>query len=161
MRRTCGLFPVVLMLSVTALATSAQAAPRVSITMEMAILAKMNAARTTNGLPALKTSKVLRGSARTHSRYLLTTGTFTHDGPGGAPFWKRLVAAGFPKTKTMGENLAVMEGCPKTAARIVELWMNSPPHRRNLLSTRFNVVGVGIVSGGTCGKAVYTTDFGG
>ena len=129
--------------------------------MESAILAKMNAARVANGLPALRASKILRAPARTHSRYLQETGTFTHDGPGGAPFWKRLVAAGFPQTKTMGENLAIMEGCPKTAARIVDLWLNSPPHRHNLLSPRFHVVGVGVVAGGSCGKAVYTTDFGG
>jgi uncharacterized protein YkwD len=61
----------------------------------------------------------------------------------------------------MGENLAMMDGCPKTAARIVELWMNSPPHRKNLLSSKFRVVGVGVVSSGSCGRAVYTTDFGG
>lgn len=160
MRRTRGLFPVAL-LSALALASVADAAPNVNAKMEAAILLKMNDARAANGLPALKASIVLRSPARVHSRYLHTTGTFTHDGPSGEPFWKRLVAAGFPKTKTMGENLAVMDGCPKTAARIVELWMNSPPHRRNLLSTRFRVVGVGVVANGSCGRAVYTTDFGG
>jgi uncharacterized protein YkwD len=34
-----------------------------------------------------------------------------------------------------------------TAVAVVDLWMNSPPHREILLSSRYTIVGAGYVNG--------------
>jgi uncharacterized protein YkwD len=41
--------------------------------------------------------------------------------------------------------------------------MNSPPHRRNILSPRFSAIGLGVAPGNprNADGATYTTDFGG
>lgn len=161
---TSRLLPVAVAVTATLAAAGSVAAasrPTIDRRTEVTILAEMNRARADAGVPALRSSKLLRGPARVHSVYLHTTGTFTHDGAGGTPFWKRLVAAGYGKNRPMAENLAIMDGCPKSAGQIVKLWLASPSHRKNLLSPKYTVVGVGVAANGACGRAVYTTDFGG
>jgi uncharacterized protein YkwD len=41
-------------------------------------------------------------------------------------------------------------------------WMDSPPHRANILSSSFRAIGIGIALGTPSGGAgaTYTTDFG-
>ncbi len=46
-----------------------------------------------------------------------------------------------------GENIAWHSGAQANASRVVRMWMGSPPHRANLLSTRFRRVGVAAASG--------------
>ncbi len=48
----------------------------------------------------------------------------------------------------IGENLAYTTG-PMAAMAIVQMWMASPPHRRNLLDRKFRRTGVGIAGGRT------------
>lgn len=141
-------------------ATSASA-PRVDRTVEAAVLVEMNAARARAGVPKLKVVRSLRAPARAHASYMHTTGELSHSGPGGAAFWKRIVKAGYPKNRTMAENIAVMDGCPWTAKQVVKMWLDSPPHRKNLLSAKLRDVGVGVVTTGECGVTYFVTDFGG
>lgn len=128
---------------------------------EVRLLAAMNVARAQNGLPALRLSPVLSRPARAHSRTLTTTQQLSHDGPNGEPFWKRLVAAGYPRNHWMGENLALVSGCQEASATMVQMWLESPGHRANLLSRRFTVVGIGVASDAACAVTIATTDFGG
>lgn len=149
---------------ITVIAAAVFAAPAAAATvepaMEQALLAEMNAARAQSGLTALKPSPILLKAARRQSTYLLGKQELTHDSPGGKPFWTRIIAAGFKKNRPMAENLASIEGCGKTANQVVQLWLDSPGHRANLLSKKYTLVGVGSVGRGECGKSVYTTDFG-
>lgn len=140
------------------------AAPRSgpsAVQLEDALLAEMNRVRTSRGRVALRPLATLRRPARAQSRFLLRTGTLTHDGPDGSPFWTRLVAAGFPRNRHMGENLAMMSGCPADAARrTVAMWMASPGHRANLLNTRFRWAGPGVAIGSGCSETYLTADYG-
>lgn len=129
--------------------------------IESALVAEMNKARAERGRKPLRMSPTLRRPARAQSRYLLATGQLTHDGPDGAPFWTRLVDAGFPRDRWMAENLAELGGCDaSTARRTVQMWMNSPGHRTNLLNPRYRWVGVGSVSDGDCNVTLVTADYG-
>lgn len=129
---------------------------------ERRLLTAMNLVRIRRGLPALKRSTMLARPARTQSVRLARAGVLTHLGPGGTPFWARLVAAGHSARSPMGENLALMPGCdPEGPEATVQLWLASPRHRANLLSRRFRIVGAGVADEAGCARSAYTADFGG
>jgi uncharacterized protein YkwD len=138
-------------------APAAVAPPRI----ESALVREMNRVRLTHGRPALRVSKALRRAARPQSAFLLRTDQLTHDSPDGSPFWKRIVAAGYPRNRWMAENLAYLSGCDTTTARrTVAMWMASPPHRVNLLNRRYRFVGAGVASAGDCSLTYATADYG-
>lgn len=140
----------------------AGAATQQELSGQTELLAKMNAARKAHGLGPLTLSKVLAKPARNHSVYLARTGKLDHDGADGKPFYVRLYKAGFSKRKAVGENLGMSSGCETDLAQtMVDMWLDSPGHRANLLSKRFKVVGLAIVAASDCSNTVYTTDFGG
>jgi uncharacterized protein YkwD len=163
----------------TGSATAAPAKVRVQPGLERALMREMNAARAEYGLPALRAKSSLRRAARKHSAYLARLGRLDHDSAGGHPFWTRLVKAGFPRTHSMGENLALIGGCGRPegyvqlrrkarersntlqAEQVVAMWLKSPGHRANLLSRDFRYAGTGVTTDGACNATMYTTDFGG
>jgi uncharacterized protein YkwD len=124
------------------------------------LIVAMNRARAARRLPALRHSARLARPAQGHSRLLTARRSLDHDGPPGAPFYTRLVRAGFPVTVAMGENLAVVAGCdPVSVGEVVGLWLSSPRHRANLLSRTFALTGIGVASTPGCGLTFYTADF--
>jgi uncharacterized protein YkwD len=160
-------------------ASHAPAKVRVQPGLERALLREMNAARAEYGLPRLRAKTSLRRAARKHSTYLARLGHLDHDSAGGRPFWTRLVKAGFPRTRSMGENLALIGGCGRPegyvqlrrkarqksntaqAEQVVAMWLKSPGHRANLLSRTFRFAGTGVTTDGACKATMYTADFGG
>lgn len=132
-------------------------APRI----ESALLAQMNRVRAKHGRRALRPIATLKRPARAQSRYLLGQGILDHSGRDGSPFWTRLIAAGFPRGRTLGENLAMVPGCSTgVAARTVRMWMKSPGHRANLLNPAFRWAGAGAASDRDCSSTVLTADYG-
>jgi uncharacterized protein YkwD len=126
------------------------------------LLTEVNHARTAHHLAPLRLSKVLSGPARRHSVYLARTGKLDHNGADGRPFYVRLYAAGFSRRKAVGENLGMSGGCSTDiSAEMVQMWLDSPAHRANLLSRSYRVVGIAVVAAPDCSNTVYTTDFGG
>lgn len=129
--------------------------------MEATLLDAMNDVRVSRGREPLRPVATLRRAARGHSSYLLRIGVLDHDGRDGSPFWTRIVAAGFPRGRSLGENLAMIPGCsPAAARRVVALWMGSPGHRANLLNPRFRWVGTGVAAAPDCAEAFITADYG-
>ena len=129
--------------------------------LESALLAEMNRVRVERGRRPLRSAATLRRPARGQSRYLLGIGALDHDGPDGSPFWTRLLAAGFPRGRSLGENLAMVPGCgPEVAARTVQMWLNSPGHRANLLNPAYRWAGAGVALGAGCSAAYVTADYG-
>src|SRR5262249_36074093 len=125
---------------------------------EAALLRAMNSARAAHGLRPLQIDNRLVSTSRAHSRTMLRTQTLFH-----GAFTVRIRRAGV-RAPTLGENLAWGTGTLSAARAIVDLWLQSPEHRANLLRPGFRTVGVGAVRGsfeGNAGALVVTTDFAG
>ena len=140
---------------------AAAAASATTPQVEKALVKEMNRVRAKRGLRALRARATLTRPARAHSRYLLRHGKFAHEGRGGKPFWTRLVAAGYPRSRTMGENLAMTYGSGlDVARRTVRMWMKSPGHRANLLNPRFRHTGAGVARSADFSTVILTADYG-
>ena len=111
----------------------------------------------------------LTQAALGHSAGMLRSGLFDHTSADGTPFDKRVLRSyptrGF-SSWTVGENLLFDSG-ELDAAGAVQAWMDSPPHRENMLNAAFREVGVGALQS-TAGRGdfgdgpvtVITLDFG-
>ena len=140
----------------------ASAATHAEVSGQSELLVEINAARAKHHLAPLRLSHMLTRPARRHSAYLASTGELDHDGADGKPFYVRLYKTGFSRRKAVGENLGMSSGCATNLARtMVQMWLDSPGHRANLLSKRFKVVGLAVVAAPDCSNTVYATDFGG
>ena len=160
--RIRGLLAATCVSAALAGASASTGATQAELNGQHDLLAAVNNARTSRGLPPLRLSRVLSAPARRHSAYLARTGRLDHDGADGSPFYVRLYAAGFSRRKAVGENLGMAGGCSTGLSRtMVRMWLASPAHRANLLSRRFRVVGIAVVASQSCSGTVYTTDFGG
>ena len=134
-----------------------------------ALVVQVNAFRVAHGLAPLRVSSFLAAAARAHSTQMARLGYFSHNSANGSPFSSRIAtyypARGY-RSWTVGENL--LWASPDVgAARALRLWLSSPPHRANLLSSRWREVGVAAVHAdrapGVYGNApttVVTADFG-
>jgi uncharacterized protein YkwD len=126
----------------------------------------MNSERRKQGVPPLATDAVLARASRVHSTDMVKRSYFAHDSPDGRTVVDRLRAARYiPKGGrwTVGENLAWGSGPLGSPRAIVQAWIDSPGHRKNLLSPRYSAVGLGIVHGNPqdpSSGATFTTSFG-
>ena len=128
----------------------------------------INQERTDRGLPPLADNPLLAAAADAHSRDMVARGYFEHDAPDGRTPQDRIRATGYGGggSRSTGENIAWGAGRKATPAAIVEQWMQSPPHREDILRPAFREMGVGIALGaparsGPREGATYTTNFGG
>jgi uncharacterized protein YkwD len=123
--------------------------------MRAAVMCLVNAERISRGLPRLSEDSRLDRSAQRWSAAMVKSGQFTH----GADFAARIAAAGFDWSAA-GENIAT--GYP-TPVAVVAAWMASPGHCRNILSTSYSALGIGVVAaavrGAASGPATWTQDF--
>ena len=125
------------------------ASVRVAVNQSLAraILAELNRVRRGHGLRALATASPLTRAGTEHARFLAASGTFTHDWQPGTHFG-RWILRYYPSTRTRtwaaGENLLWW---PQTvsAREAVQRWLDSPPHRRVMLTPQWRQLGVGVV----------------
>uniref|UniRef100_UPI004057831B CAP domain-containing protein n=1 Tax=Streptomyces sp. SID1121 TaxID=3425888 RepID=UPI004057831B len=117
----------------------------VRITAE--VLALTNAERGAAGLRPLAPDRRLADTAQTYSADMAARAFYSHTSPEGLAPWDRAAAAGAPH-RGIGENIACGQ---RTAAEVVEGWMNSPGHRANILKPDFTHLGVGYAGGGPAG----------
>jgi uncharacterized protein YkwD len=134
-----------------------------------ATLCLINRERTSRGLRALRQDGQLRSVAQSYSGLMVRDSFFDHVGSDGSTVLGRIKGrttylsgvAGW----SVGENLYWGSGQQATPQASVRGWMNSPPHRHNMLSPSFRDIGIGIAIGapedvaGTP-AATYTTEFG-
>jgi uncharacterized protein YkwD len=133
-----------------------------------AILCLLNAERTSRGVGRLRMNARLGRAAAGHSRDMVARRYFQHDSADGKTMLDRIKAAGYVRGNsvfTVGENIGWGSGSLASPRALVRAWMNSPPHRANVLQGRFRELGVGLVIGapaaGVSGTAVTaTTNFG-
>lgn len=103
-----------------------------------------NQERAREGLPALKADAQLSSVALKKSQDMQAKNYFSHTSPTyGSPFD---MMRDFGVTyKTAGENIAQGQRTPQ---EVVQAWMNSEGHRKNIMSKDFTHIGVGYESGG-------------
>jgi uncharacterized protein YkwD len=131
-------------------------------TVKHATLCLLNAERADQGLPKLKANPRLSLASQRHASDMARRKYFEHGN-----FVGRIKAARYlqgTSTWTVGENIAWGSGDLATARQIVDAWMQSPPHRHNILHRRFREIGLGVARGvpvrGNEDGATYATDFG-
>ena len=81
---------------------------------------------------------------------MISQGYFEHTSPAGVTFIDRIEATGYmqgARSWTVGENLVWGTGPLSTPQALVTAWMNSPPHRENLLRPAFREIGIAAVAG--------------
>jgi len=98
-----------------------------------------NHERAAQGLAPLKWSATLAEAARQHALRMASKNTLSHQLPGEPGMAERASQAGARFT-SLAENVA--EG-PR-AESIHRQWMNSPPHRANLLDAQLDSVGIAV-----------------
>jgi uncharacterized protein YkwD len=107
------------------------------------LLAAVNSVRVARSLPPLRLSRPLAAAATEHSIDMGRRGYFAHKSSDGTSFWRRVAtyygSSGY-RSWTVGENL-LWSSATLTAKAAIDLWMKSPPHRRNLLDRRWREVG--------------------
>jgi uncharacterized protein YkwD len=123
--------------------------------MENQVTALINKERTRAGCVAVRTDERMRTAARRHSADMAAYNYFSHTGRNGSSFVDRLAAAGYPRNKAAGENIAYGY---KTAQAVVDAWMKSPGHRSNILNCSAKATGVGLAYRGK--TAYWTQEFG-
>jgi uncharacterized protein YkwD len=118
--------------------------------MEDSIACLINEERTAYGIPPVRPNDDLRQAALSHSTEMVNQGYFEHTSPAGVTFVDRIEATGYTRGTTaweVGENLVWGNGQLSTPQSLVTSWMNSPPHRENLLRPRFQEIGIAAVVG--------------
>ncbi|MEU4219180.1 CAP domain-containing protein [Actinoplanes sp. NPDC026623] len=150
---TLAMIPAALVGAV-AVGAPAQAAAPSFTTLQTQVVSLSNKARVKAGCKALRVNDKLLWAARGHSKYMAATGTLTHTGSGRSTFITRAKAAGYPVPRS--ENVAFGY---RSAAEVVNGWMKSPGHRRNLLDCGAKTFAVGVVYASD-GTPYYTQDFG-
>jgi uncharacterized protein YkwD len=132
-----------------------------------ATLCLVNEQRRGHGLHTLRPNRRLAAAARRHSRDMVRRGYFAHTAPGGTTLVDRIRHSGYLRSAGrwhLGEDLGWGSGPDSTADAIVRAWMQSPPHRKAILTAAFREAGVGVVLGvpvpGGGSGATYTLDFG-
>lgn len=101
-----------------------------------------NHERAARGLAPLKWNDALAEAAGQHARRMAEANTLSHQLPGEPALAERATRAG-ARFSALAENVA--EG--PSAQDIHRQWMNSPPHRANLLDPQLDSVGIAVAEG--------------
>jgi uncharacterized protein YkwD len=175
LRRRAAALIVALVAASSALGAAAVSAPasaghgsRLSA-LESGVLRELNRIRTEHGLVPVQLNASLAAAAAQHSREMGADGYFEHSSRDGTAFWRRIshfYGSGGYGYWSVGENL-LWSSPDVDPSHALELWMNSPEHRANILAPRWRQIGVSAVHlqwapGAYHGLPVtiITTDFG-
>jgi uncharacterized YkwD family protein/spore coat assembly protein SafA len=122
--------------------------------IEHQVIQLTNQERAKQGLPALKPDWQLSRVARYKSADMRDNRYFSHTSPTyGSPF--EMMRDFNISYRAAGENIAMGQTTPQ---QVVQGWMNSEGHRRNILSQKFTHIGVGYAKGGS-GRHYWTQMF--
>jgi uncharacterized YkwD family protein len=111
---------------------------------EQKVVELTNQERAKQGLPALEVDAELSKVAKEKSRDMQANNYFSHDSPTyGSPF--DMMKQFGVEYSAAGENIAMGQPTPE---EVVQAWMNSDGHRKNILSSNYTHIGVGYVEDG-------------
>jgi hypothetical protein len=132
-----------LVLLILVLITPLAPAQRPPAGPEDSLLNSANRERVSRGLPALRWDDTLAAAARDHAQLMARSNALSHQFPGEPSLKDRTRQAG-AHYSVIAENVA--EG--PSPAVIHSEWMNSAPHRANLLDPELNAIGIAVVRSG-------------
>ncbi len=119
-----------------------------------AIIALTNNARSQNGLPPLKENQLLNKIAESRAQDMLDKQYFAHVSPTGQQASDVAQEVGY-HYKIIAENIG--SGDFYTNQKIIDGWMQSPGHRKNILSTEVEDIGAAVLKGKFKGEDTYIT----
>lgn len=102
-----------------------------------------NQKRQSIGLGSLSQNSLLNQAAMAKAHDMFAKGYWAHVSPDGTQPWTFITNANY-RYKYAGENLARDFS---NASSAVEAWMASPSHRDNMLSGKYNEIGVAVLDG--------------
>lgn len=121
--------------------------------------ALVSQARLDEGLAPYGWSDLLAHSAQRHADDLAANGLASHTGSDGSTPAQRIAEAGYSawgEGTVVGENFWTGYG---TVQEALAWFLSDPPHRENILSTRYREIGIGVATD-TEGRSYYVLDFG-
>lgn len=102
-----------------------------------------NKERQKQNLPALRYNSLLSESAAAKARDMFAKNYWAHSSPNGESPWDFFRDAGY-QYSIAGENLA--KDFYDTES-LLKAWMNSPTHRANIINSKYQEIGIGVVNG--------------
>ncbi len=111
--------------------------------LEAALLDGVNRERARHHLIPLRRNAALDRVARAHAADMARRGYAAHVNPEGANPMQRIAAGGVSGFTLAAENIG-RTNLPDPNREIIEAWLASSLHRRNLLLPVFNTTGIGI-----------------
>lgn len=120
---------------------------------EQAVVDLVNQERAKVGAPALIVNYSLQDAAWSHNELMVSSGCFSHDRCGDGGPGDRIKKTGY-RSVTWGENIARGQ---RTPAAVMNAWMNSTGHRRNILNPDFTDIGVAYNPSGPTWTQVFAT----
>ncbi|MGL4772440.1 MAG: CAP domain-containing protein, partial [Clostridium sp.] len=125
--------------------------------VEQEIFHLVNAERRNAGVPELSYSKTMEKYARIKSKDMGDRGYFDHRNPEGELITEMMKRDGV-SYKAWAENIGYASSSARgMAMQFMNMWMDSEGHRKNILSTEYTSLGVGISDHG--GKVYATQEF--
>ena len=128
-----------------------------------ALVGLIDATRVQHGVRPLHRSRLLDRSASLKASEIRRCNSFSHT-PCGMSFTRTFQIAGYRRHKRMGENLYWGSGGLSSPSSAIAAWLNSPPHRANLLGRAWRELGVSAVYSpsmfGAQGVWLYVLQFG-
>lgn len=123
---------------------SAARTPRASRTVEAKedkVIELVNEARRKAGCGPVRLNEKLRTAMRRHVQDMAENHYFDHTSRNGDQPWDRAYAAGYERGGSIGENIAKGQPTPEA---VMDAWMRSSGHRRNIENCGFEEIGVGL-----------------
>lgn len=125
------------------------------VRLQLELFKLINDRRQQSGLQPLALDARLSAAALDHSTDMAEHRFCSHTGKDGTSVRARIARYGYPYNNWAGENILCSQ---KTPAAALRWWMNSRPHRKNLLHAHFIHIGIGIDPDGQFGP-IWTLTF--
>jgi uncharacterized protein YkwD len=131
------------------------------------IVCEINGLRAAGGLPPLRSNPRLAWGAQRFAHDMASRHYFSHVTPGGVGLTARVRRTGYLKGaawSSLSEDIDWGSSVFSTPLAATQGWMQSPPHRKNILDPGMHDIGVGVAQGaawpGGEQGVFYVADFG-
>ena len=122
-----------------------------------ALIAGVNALRTSHSLPPYQPNPILMAVSQAHSDYQASIQTMTHIGPDGSHPRDRVRAAGYGAGHTVFVSENIAWGYNLSPAAVIQMWTGDQPHWNTMMGEHYRDIGAGCATDGR-GATYYTID---